>query len=99
MVVEDCRLRVSVTDELLSSASTMALNVPGVIVMVIFYLMVLGTGVWASFKSRRKQKRSGASAMEMTLLGNRSINLLVGIFTMTGEAGGDGSLVIHSHHY
>ncbi|XP_068184108.1 high-affinity choline transporter 1-like [Antennarius striatus] len=61
----------------------MAVNIPGVISMVIFYLLVLGTGIWASFKSKRKQKESAATGMEMTLLGNRSINLVVGIFTMT----------------
>ncbi|XP_068184296.1 high-affinity choline transporter 1-like [Antennarius striatus] len=61
----------------------MAVNVPGVIVMVVFYLLVLGTGIWASFKSKRKQKKSTATGMEMVLLGNRSINLVVGVFTMT----------------
>lgn len=53
--------------------------------MVIFYLLVLGIGVWASFKSKRKQKESAATRTDMALLGNRSINWLVGIFTMTGE--------------
>ncbi|KAM3862850.1 high-affinity choline transporter 1-like [Diretmus argenteus] len=62
----------------------MALNIPGVIVMVFFYLLVLGTGVWASFKSKKEQKKSGADKVEMALLGNRSINWVVGIFTMTG---------------
>ncbi|XP_068184116.1 high-affinity choline transporter 1-like [Antennarius striatus] len=61
----------------------MAVNIPGVIVMVVFYLLVLGTGIWASFKSKRKQKESGATGMEMVLLGNRSINWVVGVFTMT----------------
>ncbi|XP_068184434.1 high-affinity choline transporter 1-like [Antennarius striatus] len=68
----------------------MAVNVPGVIVMVFFYLLVLGTGIWASFKSKRKQKRSGAPGMEMVLLGNRSINWVVGIFTMTATWVGAG---------
>lgn len=63
----------------------MGVNIPGVIVMVIFYLLVLGTGIWASFKSKRKQKKSAATEMEMALLGNRSINCVVGIFTMTGK--------------
>ncbi|XP_068183835.1 high-affinity choline transporter 1-like, partial [Antennarius striatus] len=61
----------------------MAVNVPGVIVMGVFYLLVLGTGIWASFKSKRKQKTSGATGLEMVLLGNRSINMVVGVFTMT----------------
>ncbi|XP_030202966.1 high-affinity choline transporter 1 isoform X2 [Gadus morhua] len=62
----------------------MALNVPGVVVMVFFYLMVLGTGIWASFKSKRESKKSSADQVEMTLLGNRGIHLVVGMFTMTG---------------
>ncbi|KAF1375402.1 hypothetical protein PFLUV_G00219760 [Perca fluviatilis] len=62
----------------------MAVNIPGVIVMVFFYLLVLGTGIWASFKSKREQKKSAATGTEMALLGNRSIGLVVGIFTMTG---------------
>ncbi|XP_033493413.1 high-affinity choline transporter 1-like [Epinephelus lanceolatus] len=71
----------------------MAVNIPGVIAMVFFYLLVLGTGIWASFKSRRKQQKSAASGMEMTLLGNRSINLVVGIFTMTATWVGGGYIV------
>ncbi|XP_035847923.1 high affinity choline transporter 1-like [Sander lucioperca] len=61
----------------------MAVNIPGVIAMVFFYLLVLGTGIWASFKSKREQKKSAATGTEMALLGNRSIGLVVGIFTMT----------------
>ncbi|GLD74545.1 high-affinity choline transporter 1-like isoform X2 [Lates japonicus] len=62
----------------------MAVNIPGVISMAFFYLLVLGTGIWASFKSRREQKKSAANEMEMALLGNRHISWVVGIFTMTG---------------
>ncbi|XP_053291565.1 high-affinity choline transporter 1 isoform X3 [Pleuronectes platessa] len=71
----------------------MAVNIPGVILMVLFYLLVLGTGIWASFKSKREQKKSGANEMEMTLLGNRSINWVVGIFTMTATWVGGGFIV------
>uniref|UniRef100_UPI003AAB8A38 high-affinity choline transporter 1-like n=1 Tax=Centroberyx gerrardi TaxID=166262 RepID=UPI003AAB8A38 len=59
----------------------MALNIPGVIAMVIFYLLVLGIGIWASFKSKREQRKNEADTMEMTLLANRSISWVVGIFT------------------
>ncbi|XP_068183533.1 high-affinity choline transporter 1-like [Antennarius striatus] len=71
----------------------MAVNIPGVIALVIFYLIVLGTGIWASFKSKRKQKKSSATAMDMTLLGNRGINLVVGIFTMIASYVGGGIVV------
>ncbi|XP_068184178.1 high affinity choline transporter 1-like isoform X2 [Antennarius striatus] len=73
----------------------MAVNIPGVIAMVVFYLLILGTGVWASFKSNKKQKRTGATRMEMALLGNRNINLVVGIFTMTATWIG-GSFIVGS---
>ncbi|KAK2849037.1 hypothetical protein Q5P01_008871 [Channa striata] len=70
----------------------MSLNVPGLVVMVLFYLMVLGTGVWASLKARRVQK-SQASRTEVTLLGNREISLVVGIFTTTATFVGGGFIV------
>ncbi|KAF7645342.1 hypothetical protein LDENG_00206310 [Lucifuga dentata] len=64
----------------------MALNIPGVTVMVLFYLLVLGIGIWASFKSKKEAKKGLGDQTEMALLGNRSISLVVGIFTMTGES-------------
>lgn len=71
----------------------MALNVPGLVVMVMFYMMVLGTGIWASMKSKRVQKNSQADQTEVTLLGNRGISLAVGIFTMTATFVGGGFIV------
>lgn len=80
----------------------MAVNIPGVIAMVFFYVLVLGTGIWASFKSKREQKKSDATGMDMALLGNRRISLVVGIFTMTGEGGTShrsGMKAIHFRKY
>ncbi|XP_041804066.1 high-affinity choline transporter 1-like [Chelmon rostratus] len=71
----------------------MAVNIPGVIVMVFFYLLVLGTGIWASFKSKREQKKSAATGMDMALLGNRSLNCVVGVFTLTATWLGGGFIV------
>ncbi|KAM4607135.1 high-affinity choline transporter 1-like [Polymixia lowei] len=71
----------------------MALNIPGVIVMVLFYLLVLGTGIWASFKSKKEAKKIQGDKTEMALLGNRGINLVVGIFTMTATWVGGGFIV------
>ena len=61
----------------------MALNIPGLIVTIIFYVVVLCIGIWASRRS--KAKRTTGTVTEVALLGDRSINLAVGIFTMTGE--------------
>lgn len=63
----------------------MSLNIPGLVVMLIFYLMVLGTGIWASWKSKQVKDSSQADQTDITLLGNRGISLLVGIFTTTGK--------------
>uniref|UniRef100_UPI0037E731DC high-affinity choline transporter 1-like n=1 Tax=Semicossyphus pulcher TaxID=241346 RepID=UPI0037E731DC len=71
----------------------MSLNVPGLVVMLLFYLLVLGTGIWASMKSRRLQESSQADRTEITLLGNRGISLVVGVFTMTATFVGGGYIV------
>jgi len=64
----------------------MSVNIPGVIAMLFFYLLVLGVGIWASIKSKKEENKSAADKIEMALLGNRSITKVVGIFTMTGAA-------------
>ncbi|XP_076025535.1 high-affinity choline transporter 1-like [Genypterus blacodes] len=61
----------------------MALNVPGLVVTIIFYLLVLGIGIWASVKSKRDETRLRADHADMALLGDRKISLVVGIFTST----------------
>ncbi|XP_065815130.1 high-affinity choline transporter 1-like [Labrus bergylta] len=71
----------------------MGLNVPGLVVMVFFYLLVLGTGIWAAMKSKRLHDSSQADQTEMTLLGNRGISMVVGVFTMTATFVGGGFIV------
>ncbi|KAM7000188.1 high-affinity choline transporter 1-like isoform 1-T1 [Tautogolabrus adspersus] len=71
----------------------MGLNVPGLVVMVVFYLLVLGTGIWASMKSKRLHDSSQADQTEITLLGNRGISMVVGVFTMTATFVGGGFIV------
>ncbi|XP_063731519.1 high-affinity choline transporter 1-like [Eleginops maclovinus] len=61
----------------------MALNVPGLIATIVFYLLVLGIGIWASIKSKRDESRVQANHADMALLGNRDISLIMGIFTTT----------------
>ena len=62
----------------------MALNVPGLIMMLLFYALVFGVGVWVSIRSKRERDRGG-DTVETTFLANRRVNLLMGIFTMTGD--------------
>ncbi|KAM3864669.1 high affinity choline transporter 1-like [Diretmus argenteus] len=71
----------------------MVLNIPGLVVVVLFYLLVLGTGVWASRKSRRAEKESHGDRTEVALLAGRNINLVVGFFTMTATWVGGGFIL------
>ncbi|XP_037638695.1 high-affinity choline transporter 1-like [Sebastes umbrosus] len=71
----------------------MAASIPGVIAIVFFYLLILGVGIWASFKSKKERNKSPGDTMEMALLGNRSINKVVGIFTTAATWIGGGFIV------
>ena len=62
----------------------MAIHIPGLIAIIIFYLLILLVGLWAG----RKAKQTGADAnTESVMLAGRNIGLLVGVFTMTGKYG------------
>lgn len=63
----------------------MAVHIPGLITMVIFYLLVLGIGIWASLKSKKMEKNAHGAQIEVSFLANRRVGLIVGVFTMTGE--------------
>ncbi|CAH8603300.1 unnamed protein product [Heterobilharzia americana] len=62
--------------------------IPGLVAIVVFYLLILFVGLWAA----RKGKRDGASGTdtEEVMLAGRNIGLLVGIFTMTATWVGGG---------
>ncbi|KAM4595392.1 high affinity choline transporter 1-like [Fundulus diaphanus] len=71
----------------------MALNIPGLVVMAMFYIVILGTGIWASMRSKKVEKKYTGDGMELTLLAGRNINLLVGIFTLTATWVGGGFIL------
>ncbi|XP_053713492.1 high affinity choline transporter 1-like isoform X1 [Synchiropus splendidus] len=71
----------------------MALNVPGLVVMAVFYLLILGTGIWASMRSRKEERKWTGDGIEITLLAGRKITLLVGIFTLTATWVGGGFIL------
>lgn len=68
----------------LSSPNNM-INIAGVISIVLFYLLILGVGIWAA-----RKKESGNDSEEEVMLAGRSIGLFVGIFTMTATWVGGG---------
>ena len=63
----------------------MAVHIPGLIMMFLFYLLVLGIGIWASIKSKKMEKNTHSGLLEVSFLANRKVGLAMGVFTMTGE--------------
>ncbi|XP_072400612.1 high-affinity choline transporter 1 [Diabrotica undecimpunctata] len=61
------------------------INVAGVISIVIFYILILGVGIWAG-----RKKEEGNDSEEEVMLAGRNIGLFVGIFTMTATWVGGG---------
>uniref|UniRef100_A0A1B6E374 High-affinity choline transporter 1 n=5 Tax=Clastoptera arizonana TaxID=38151 RepID=A0A1B6E374_9HEMI len=61
------------------------INVSGIISIVLFYLLILGVGIWAA-----RKKQVGNDSEEEVMLAGRSIGLFVGIFTMTATWVGGG---------
>ncbi|XP_064202973.1 high-affinity choline transporter 1-like [Anguilla rostrata] len=61
----------------------MAVNIPGLIAVAVFYMIILAIGIWASRKSKQVEKKSSGTGTEVTLVAGRNINIFVGIFTMT----------------
>ncbi|XP_022319213.2 high-affinity choline transporter 1-like [Crassostrea virginica] len=62
----------------------MAVNVVGIVAVIVFYLLILGVGLWAARKSR------GETDSENVMLAGRNIGILVGVFTMTATWVGGG---------
>ncbi|XP_030317561.1 high affinity choline transporter 1-like [Calypte anna] len=59
----------------------MALNIPGLISLSGFFILILGTGIWASWRSKKDQQNR--NAIEMAVVGGRNINIFIGLFTAT----------------
>ena len=62
----------------------MAVNIPGLISIIIFYLVILVIGLVAARKKKRGDEAVEGEGQEVMLAG-RSIGLFVGTFTMTGR--------------
>ncbi|CAL8374148.1 unnamed protein product [Arctogadus glacialis] len=71
----------------------MVVNVGGVVAVVVFYCVILLTGIWASKKARREEKKCQTSKSEVTIIGGRNISLLLGSFTMTATWVGGGYIM------
>ncbi|XP_014677036.1 PREDICTED: high-affinity choline transporter 1-like [Priapulus caudatus] len=60
----------------------MAVNISGIISVIVFYLLILAVGLWAGRKTK-KATTGGTSESDAQLLAGRNIGLFVGSFTMT----------------
>merc|ERR1711988_1685311 len=69
----------SILDAKETSDSEMGINIPGLISIIIFYLVVLLIGIWAGWRQR---KSSETTDQETVMLAGRNIGLLVGVMTM-----------------
>ncbi|XP_063185384.1 high affinity choline transporter 1-like [Chroicocephalus ridibundus] len=59
----------------------MALNIPGLVSLSVFFMLTLATGIWASWKSKKDQQNRNSA--EMAMVGGRNINVFIGLFTAT----------------
>ncbi|KAM9352373.1 high affinity choline transporter 1-like [Symphorus nematophorus] len=71
----------------------MAVNVPGLVAVVVFYIVILVIGIWASRKSKKVENTCAGSKSEVTIVGGRNISVLVGVFTMTATWVGGGYIM------
>ncbi|XP_078078918.1 high affinity choline transporter 1-like [Mustelus asterias] len=68
----------------------MAVNIPGLVAVIVFYVFVLATGIWAARKSKQEEKKCAGDKSEVAMIGGRNIGTLVGIFTTTATWVGGG---------
>ncbi|XP_051248444.1 high-affinity choline transporter 1-like isoform X1 [Dicentrarchus labrax] len=71
----------------------MAVNWAGLLSIGVFYMIVLGTGIWASRKSKREEKKCTGNRSEVAMVGGRNLNIWVSIFTMTATWVGGGYIL------
>nr|XP_057932472.1 high affinity choline transporter 1-like [Doryrhamphus excisus] len=71
----------------------MAVNVAGLVAVAAFYVVVLLTGILASRKSKKVEKKCTGKKNEVSIIGGRNINVLLGVFTMTATWVGGGYIM------
>ena len=72
----------------------MAVNVGGLIGIIVFYILILAVGIWAAMKRKKVSKQIAEVTLEEqgnrldrsedVMLAGRDIGLFVGAMTMTG---------------
>ncbi|XP_029458194.1 high affinity choline transporter 1-like [Rhinatrema bivittatum] len=59
----------------------MALNIPGLIAVIVFYALILATGIWAAWKTKKEEKKGNQT--EVAIVGGRNMSFFVVLFTTT----------------
>lgn len=59
----------------------MGMYITGVIGVIVFYIAVLGVGIWAAAFKRKK----AAQSLDDMMLANRRLGPLLGVFTLIGN--------------
>ncbi|XP_078613400.1 high-affinity choline transporter 1-like [Branchiostoma floridae x Branchiostoma japonicum] len=69
----------------------MEVNIPGIIAVIVFYLVILAIGLWAARRGAKKEAEAeGAPESEQVILAGRDIGVVIGIMTMTATWVGGG---------
>nr|XP_037276741.1 high-affinity choline transporter 1-like [Rhipicephalus microplus] len=71
----------------------MAINIPGLLAIIFFYVVILAVGIWAGRKTnapRRGTLSVSVGEQSNIMLAGRNIGLFVGVFTMTATWVGGG---------
>nr|XP_019947926.1 PREDICTED: high affinity choline transporter 1-like [Paralichthys olivaceus] len=71
----------------------MAGNWLGLLSIGVFYLIVLGIGIWASRKSKCEERKCTGNSSEVTMVGGRNLKIWVSIFTMSATWVGGGYIL------
>ncbi|KAM9376071.1 high affinity choline transporter 1-like [Pholidichthys leucotaenia] len=71
----------------------MAVDVPGLVAVVVFYILILAIGIWGSQRAKKEEKKCVGRKSEVSMVGGRNISVLVGIFTMTATWVGGGYIL------
>ncbi|KAJ0012462.1 hypothetical protein NQD34_016796, partial [Periophthalmus magnuspinnatus] len=69
------------------------MNWQGLLSIGVFYIIVLGIGIWASRKSKIEERKCNVRHSEITIVGGRNLNICVSIFTMTATWVGGGYIL------
>ncbi|KAG2456464.1 SC5A7 protein, partial [Polypterus senegalus] len=71
----------------------MAVHIPGLLAVIVFYVIILITGIWASRKSKREEEKCTGEQSEVSVVGGRNLSAWVGVFTMTATWIGGGFIL------